>query len=331
MTLKERADRIIRLPEVTKEDKAAVQALWNAVVAGLETYQVKQSKSRLQNWQAAEEALEKRLVDLERRYLKQAGDDDPEEKLSPKDLLARVNAALSDDISLLLATRDRAKEKLLQNPTDTSALAAFEKASRLLKERMADPRADEPAFKNRAAVLKYLKDQGYKIGRQKLYNDAKAGLLRLRPDGSVPESAVQAYINDPRSRLVRPEAVAHPDQADILSDLAVQLKEAELARVRAVTEHQELKNEIAKGKYILASDVETEMSVKAGALEAGIKHLLNTRFRECIQVVGGDPARTRAGIEFLMAGMDELLNDFARLDVIDVIVEKQEVEEIETE
>lgn len=51
-----------------------------------------------------------------------------------------------------------------------------------------------PFFKNKMAAWEYLKDAGYKVGRQKVYEAAKSGDLKVQGDGRVFKADVDGYI-----------------------------------------------------------------------------------------------------------------------------------------
>ncbi len=48
-------------------------------------------------------------------------------------------------------------------------------------------------FKNVLAVLNFLKAEGFKVGRDKIYQDCKKGLLRVQKDKSVLSADVKLY------------------------------------------------------------------------------------------------------------------------------------------
>ena len=63
---------------------------------------------------------------------------------------------------------------------------------------------------------------------------------------------------------------------------------------------------------------EWEQAVKAAVFKAALYHLFDTRFRDCVVMVGGDPKKTNIGIEYLKAEVDDLLDEYSRLDEIEV-------------
>ena len=47
--------------------------------------------------------------------------------------------------------------------------------------------------KNITSVVNWLVDQGYKIKKSKVYEDAKTGLLRVQPDKSILHADLRLY------------------------------------------------------------------------------------------------------------------------------------------
>jgi hypothetical protein len=246
--------------------------------------------------------------------------------MSDKDLLEQIKQSEDTDLQLLLTTKEEAKRKLIEDPTNASAMTAFEKASRALKERMADPQANEPAFKNRAAVLRHLNEQGFKIGRQKLYNDVKAGLLRMRPDGTVPESAVTAYINSPMAKLSRPEAIGDPEETERLNKVTWEIKQAELERIKEDTVGKRRKNLEDAGRLIPRDDLEREVIARALALKAFFAQQFRAKVQELIRSVSGRPAQSENLLLILERISDEAFGRFADMTRFQVIVLPEEEE-----
>ena len=109
------------------------------------------------------------------------------------------------DIQALLTAKENAKRRILDDPTPAN-VAAFERAKRALEAFTRPEEADERVFRNRIEALQHLQAQGYKIQKTNLYSDAQAGRLRLQPDGSITEKALERYIK--RVGLTRPSEIA---------------------------------------------------------------------------------------------------------------------------
>ena len=111
-----------------------------------------------------------------------------------------IDEALSEnrslDIQILLNAKKVASEKLVEDPLDPEALVAFDQASKMLDERAEKDKPSEDKFASRIEVFKYLKSQGYRIGRSRFYEQCpiKGGMLKIERDGTVFSSSVMRYI-----------------------------------------------------------------------------------------------------------------------------------------
>jgi len=175
---------------------------------------------------------------------------------------------------------------------------------------------DEAApFENRTEVLAWLQGQGYKIKKTRLYQDCKRGFLKVQPDGTVRLSDVREYI-----------AVAGLEKIEdktglMLDDQADKIKN-ENKRLILQNEKLQLELDQMRGDLIRKTDVQTELAVKIGAMESGTKNLIRMRAADWITATGGDPGRKDALIDMAHGGLDELLDDFGRMEEISVTVAK---------
>jgi len=215
-----------------------------------------------------------------------------------------------NDLEILRAAKETAKENVGKEPS-MAHLDAFDKASKMLVDYLAADR--EPAFDNRLEVLKYLQRLGYKVGKSKLYQDCKAGLLRLQSDGSVLESDVKAYVA--KAGLVKPDQMAYEIES---VDLMRKKQKREVEKLTAQVEEMEIKVGILKSNLLDRDQVETEQSIKAGALMAGISHVFRNFARDAIQLVEGDLKHVQATVNFWTAKVEGLFDEFARMEEIEV-------------
>jgi len=243
-----------------------------------------------------------------------------------KELLQIVEQSNKTDLTALITAKENAKKAMLEDPSQTN-IAAFERARRALDAITADPTATEPAFKNRAAVLKHLQQAGYKLGRQKLYNDVKAGLLRMRADGTVAESAVETYVNNPMARIVAPETIEDPEEAAALSNLQRQIKEAELDRIKEDTAGKRRKNRVESGHLIPRESLEMEVIARALALKAFYMQQFRSNVLEMIQSVGGRPAQAENLLSLLGSIAEEATGRYADLTRFQTIILPEKMEE----
>jgi hypothetical protein len=166
----------------------------------------------------------------------------------------------------------------------------------------------KPFLRSVPKVVEFLRNRGFKVQRTKLYYDIRKGLLRRQPDKSFSESDVLKYAAK-LPRLV--------DAVDI-EKITGQKQKAELEKIKEQTRSIVFDREIKAKKYILRTKVETLQGIKAGVFEAGLKHLLQTNMAEFFMLVGADSKKIQDGVNFWMRNVDGLLNEFARIDEIEV-------------
>jgi len=218
----------------------------------------------------------------------------------------------NDDLEMLQRAKETAQKNVEKDPSKAN-LDAFDKASKMLAGCLAGDR--EPALENRLEALKYLQRLGYKIGKTKLYKDVKAGLLRMQSDGSVLEGDVKAYVA--KAGLVKPDQAAYEIES---SDLVRKKQKREVEKLTAQVEEMEIKLGILKKNLLDRNQVETEQAIKAGVLMAGLSHVFRNFARDAIHLVNGDLKHTQALINFWIGKSEDLFDEFARMDEIEVVL-----------
>lgn len=175
----------------------------------------------------------------------------------------------------------------------------------------------ERYFKNRNAVLGYLKDQGYKIQKTKLYKDSNAGMLRIQSDGTVMLSDVDLYIKAYLLPVKTSEAI---ESEKLIHDRLT----AEVKRLSLQAEKLEFEIDKDRGRYIPRDQFEMELAARAAVLEAGIKHLFYSRVSDWIHMVGGDTTKINDLLEEMTRSLDEKMNEYASMEQFQVIFSSEE-------
>lgn len=177
---------------------------------------------------------------------------------------------------------------------------------------------DRLSFKNKKAAAKYLKDQGVRIGKSKLYKDAESGKLRVQPDGSVLLSDVDLYVK----AYLTPKQRAG-DNYDI----------EQLQKEKLELESEKLKEQIAKlawdrekeaGRYLLRSDFEMELAARAAVLETSLRQMAQTKAYDWIAVCRGEHSKAADMAAMVTAEIGAVLNDYAATDKFQVIFIEEE-------
>lgn len=243
--------------------------------------------------------------------------------ITPAELGERHTSVLANALRI-------AQERVNTDPTAANIAAA--QAAKKAFDEATNPQPSGPPeriYKNRDEVLQQLHREGYALKKSKLYNDSKRGLLQLRPDKSVTESALRAYIDNPAARLEKPAAVtpeatsqASADKMRYESDLS-----REMARER------KRKNDTAEGLLMPREQVHMELAGRAVALEAGLKHAISVgtpRILEEAAAIADKTERNSFTARRYHELVDEQLNEFAKIDsFIAVILESEETEQDE--
>ena len=159
-----------------------------------------------------------------------------------------------------------------------------------------------PSFKSLHQVLQHLKDAGYKIGKSKLYEDAKKGAIRINPDNSVLETEVRAYAGT----LARVSGDIQ-DLNDVHSRKAS--KDVELTDIKIKRAQFELDRE--QGRYIERAMFEAELAARAAIFETGLKHYFSSKIQELVALVGGKPEKSPEFMQRINAVVDEELSRYA--------------------
>lgn len=175
------------------------------------------------------------------------------------------------------------------------------------------PSADNPnvaTFATLFDVVKHLKAAGFKAPKSKVYRDRDKGMIRVNPDGTVPETEVRAYA-----------ATLDRVAGDIgdLNDIHAQKTAREVQSLELKIKKQQFELARDQGRYILRSDFEAEMAARAAVLESGFRHLFDMRVREWISLVGGRPDRAADLLLTLNKALDDTLTGYATTKTFQVI------------
>ncbi len=178
----------------------------------------------------------------------------------------------------------------------------------------------EEYLKNRREAAQWFKDQGYKVGKSKLYADAKAGRLKVCNDGSIRVSDLEDYVG--RQGLEPLEQATEPEEG--AEDLQKEKVREELKKLRLENEERELKRKRQEGEYIPRQDLELELASRAGVLDTGLRSDIKTHARDWVHLVGGRAERVPDLVEAMLDVLDRRLNEYARMDRFEVIFSEEE-------
>lgn len=205
----------------------------------------------------------------------------------------------------------------LNGDQSTATIKDFESAKKALTELVAVLEEKhfslDPAFPSRKEALLWLQGQGYKIKKSKFYLDARKGLLRFQADGSVRRADLKNYI-------VEAEILRETDESGNLTEDMTRKIRLENEIKEKTIRKMDFEHDLATGLYLLRSDVETELAIKIGAFEAGMKNVVRIKAPDLIAAVGGDVGMAGVFAKMMSGYVDELLDEFGKLDELTVIM-----------
>lgn len=172
----------------------------------------------------------------------------------------------------------------------------------------------EKVFKNRFEVFKHLKGEGYKISRDKVYTAVAKGFLKCSKDGSVPHSAVKAYINDPLNGLA-----VEADQD--LKDIAVRKLEKEYEKLCQQVDMLKFQRERQEGLHIPIAEYEAQIASRAALFENMLRQSNESVVDRLISAGGLKPSKRQQAVDLMNDGlMDALAAYVAQDEIIGIIV-----------
>lgn len=169
---------------------------------------------------------------------------------------------------------------------------------------------EDSRFKNLLEAMKYLKGQGYKVGKSKIYQDRKNKQIRVREDGSVLKRDADAYsktlqmLGDPLRGL---EAIQK------------QKAELETKRLDQIVKGLVYEQDIREEKYVLRADAELERANNASAIFTGISNGLLACARDLIEAAAGDPGRLTDFVAAMKEELERVANSLSKLEEFEMV------------
>ena len=230
-----------------------------------------------------------------------------------------LTASEKTDLTILIAAKEEAKRAVMGNPSKAN-LDAYEKASSMVESfKKAKSGDDGVVYKDRLAVVNYLKSAGYKVGKSKLYSDAAAGFLKVENDGTITGKSLDRYIK--RIGLKRLSEVSSEMDSDKTASMAIEKAKKENEKLDEQIKKLRFERRIAEGKYMLKSDHTMDVIGRTGLLDDS----LTTRFRVASEQIVKDVSFGRIDAEGVFAALcrikDEILISFVMMDSAEIVIE----------
>jgi hypothetical protein len=236
---------------------------------------------------------------------------------------ARLTTLYNAMVTTLKAYNDKSTAARLKDWQ--AAEKALDEAVGEIEDRSGAVRPDPDAVIGTIAdVARWLRVEGYcapgrdePIKKSKVYQDRRTGLLSFADKKTITQTEVMAYVA--RAQLMK----ASVNRADETEDLNIQKLRHETRKAKADADRKEFDNEKDRGLYLAKKEVYLQTALKIAALEAGFKHLVRTDGPDWIARIEKANDKPQALCDLVYPGIDSLLDQFGRMDEIQVIVKRR--------
>lgn len=203
-------------------------------------------------------------------------------------------------------------QRMKKEPTKAN-IDAWSDASKKLAELLEGDK--EPSFLNRIEALAWLNRQGYKIGKSKLYQDCKHGLLKIQDDGSVFEADLKKY-----ARKVGLNQLSKTPDVDP-NDLQSQKAGAEIDKLRMQNKLLQHQLDEKQRKYVSRDDFEMEFAAKIAVLKSGLEYEIHSSAPDLVALIQSATPESvqQKFINRRQRDLDRQFNDFANIKKFQVV------------
>lgn len=184
-----------------------------------------------------------------------------------------------------------------------------------------DASQDEKTFATVDEVLEYLDAGGWVAKSATVYRHRKQGKFMPQDSGQFRQKDVDRYARTWLKRQSTGRKVK--DRLDELQEKKL-LEEYEEQKEK--TRKIKRQNDVEEGKLIDRGDVEKWLAGRAGILEAGLKHWIQSRAADWVRMTGGDLKGVGELINAMIRDLDEHINGYAAAKEFDLVIEGEEEE-----
>lgn len=195
---------------------------------------------------------------------------------------------------------------------------AAEKALSAMLDELDPPQSRAAAagkFPSMTAALVYLQQNGWKIKSTTFKNDRKKGRFLADADGYFHKEELDRYA---KAWLKRNDTGKREGDDEVA--LRQKKLERELRALEIEVERKELRLRKEQGLYIERDQMEIELAARAGILEAGLKHWVQSQAASWIRLVDGDIGKTGHLIGAMVRDLDEHIDGYARKRDYEVVI-----------
>jgi hypothetical protein len=204
-------------------------------------------------------------------------------------------------------------------------LRDWQAAERGLIERVREIEGDRSgtgmAFASIAEVLEHL-EPVWQVTKTSLYRHQKEGKLSPKTDGTYGLRDVEKYARTYLKQKATGKKVK--EQTDELQRKKLEL---ELDNLDLEKRRKQLAYDKDLGKFVPRELMEVELATRAGVIEAGLKHLVQSRSAEWLRTAGADTKKVGDLINVMNRDLDELINSYASALSYQVVIDAEEESE----
>jgi hypothetical protein len=181
---------------------------------------------------------------------------------------------------------------------------------------------EETDLKNLSDVLDYLLHAGWRATKASIYRHHKEGKLLPRPDGAYQIRDVEKY-----ARTFLKQKSTGKRISEKIDELQRRKLEMELENLNLENQRKKRQNEKETGNLVPREQMEIELATRAGILDAGLKHWIQSRAAEWARMVAGDMKKVGDLVNLMSRDLDEYINSYASASEYQVIIDGAEEEE----
>lgn len=164
-------------------------------------------------------------------------------------------------------------------------------------------------------VVSYLADAGWIAKRSTVFLHCKQGKLLPKDDGQYHKKDIDRY-----AKTWLKQQSTRKKVRDLEDELQRKVLQSELSIKEEELKRRRRQNEIDDGKYIERKRMEEELAGRAGILEAGLKHWVQSRVADWIRIAGGDLKKAGELINSMIRDLDEHINSYAQAREFDAVI-----------
>ncbi len=175
--------------------------------------------------------------------------------------------------------------------------------------------AEQTQFKSKAAVLRWLEENGWQISKTQFYDHCRDGMLRARK-GVYSLKAVQKYAS-----LHVKKAETGVKENTRLDKMFEEEKELDIQIKRIKKDKEQHGLDVLGKKYIPREEFELAIAGRAVAFMAHLNHMVQQKVPDWIDLVAGDQDHAAELVDAISVTIGERMSDFSADAEIDVILE----------